>query len=140
MPALIAFDGQVFAVGADPTDPGEYDLLGNWNPGALMAAKGQVVRCRKGQVVRIVLQADGVYDPPRAVHLYLEDDPDDPMERPCEVGVDNTVSVALSPQTTDLLSVRTYRWEVWADGDDLPLGTGILVVSDTVRDDSSQNG
>lgn len=133
MPELVAFDGEVLGFGWEPTDPGQYDLLGGWNPGASLAVQKQVVRGRLGQVVRIVLTPDGSYDPQTMVNLYLEDDPDDPTERPCEVGDDNTITVVISAQTTAAMDVRSYPWEVWADGDKLPLATGILIMTESVR-------
>lgn len=133
MPELLGYDGQVFGYGFAPTDPGEYDSLGVWNPGATMAAKKQVLRALRGQPVRIVLAPDGTYPLPEQVAIYLEDDPDDPAERECEVLPDGTVVVTLPARVTDVMDVKTHRWEVWMADGPTPMASGVLIVSDSVR-------
>lgn len=135
MPDLLGYDGQVFGYGFAPTDPGEYDLLGVWNPGATMAAKKQVLRVLRGQPARIVFTPDGTYPLPENVALYLEDDPDEPAERECEVQGDGTVVVTLPAHVMDVMAVKTHKWEVWMADGPTPMASGILIVSESVRQD-----
>jgi hypothetical protein len=48
---------------------------------------------------------------------------------------DGTVVVTLPAHVTDVMAVKTHKWEVWMADGPTPMASGILIVSESVRQD-----
>lgn len=136
MPDLIGFGGQVMGFGGTPSGAAEPDLDGLWSPSASSDYRKQVVRGVVGQKVVLSLSPADNYTAlaQEKVLFFLQDDPDEPPARECQVGQDNVVTITIPASTTAGMEAKTHRWELWTDDYPRPIAAGMLILSDSIRE------